>query len=363
MAKKRVRIVHHFRQRILSGELEAGVRLPAQTKLARRFGVSPVTVQRSIEELVRQGFVQTRRRGGTFVAERPPHLHRYGLVFIDMPGNPHSWTLFHQAIANEGVRLAKLGGIGLMAYHGVDGHVDTHEYRRLLDDVRSGLLGGVILACYPNALLQTPLLQDPEVPRVAIMGKPEIPGIPRVFGDGEQLVERALGHLAAHGRRRVAVLATRGMYGQCQNSLADCLRRYGFPDDPWWVQIVDRHPPEAAHHCVRLLMRPGQADRPDALLVLDDNLVEHACAGLVAAGIDTVDEVAVVAQCNFPWPPPAVLPIRRIGFDCAEVLAACIASIDRQRRGEPVEPWTRIPALFEEERREANESTAIDGCR
>ena len=359
MAKKRERICQHFQGRILAGELKAGEQLPAQTELARQFGVSPVTVQRSVESLARQGFVRTRRRGGTYVAERPPHLCRYGLVFIDTPGNPATWTLFHSAVANEGIRLAKRHGIQLAAYHGVDGHLDGDEYRRLLDDVREGTLGGIILACYPSMLLQTPLVQDPDLPRVAIMGLPPVAGIPRVFGDVEQLIDRALDFLAAQGRKQVAIVASDGMFRHCPGHFLPALHKRGFPAEPWRIQIVDRRPSEAVNHCVRLLLRSGQKDRPDGVLVLDDNLVEHACAGLVAAGVRVPDDVTVVAQCNFPWPPPAVLPVERIGFDVGRMLTACIDSINRQRRGEAVEPWTRIPAVFEEERRDGDDPSDL----
>lgn len=350
MGQKQGQISRHFRERILAGALKAGDQLPAQTVLAKEFQVSPVTVQRAIDVLAREGFVRTRRRGGTFVAERPPHLCRYALVFIDTPGDPTTWTLYHNAVANEGIRLAKRHDIQLSTYHGVLGHVDEADYQRLLEDVRAGLVGGIIITSYPTPLLQTPLLKDPHLPRVAMMGLPEIPGIPRVFGDIEGLIDRALDWVKAQGRKRAAIVTSHGMYTHCPDHYPAALRKHGFPAEPWRIQVLDRRPPQAANHAVQLLMRLPRRERPDALLVLDDNLVEHACAGLVAAGVRVPDDVTVVAQCNFPWPPPAVLPIRKIGFDMGQQLAACIESINRQRLGEPVPAWTRIPALFEEER-------------
>lgn len=349
MPQKRSKVYEFFRRQILAGRLQAGAQLPAQTALAAQFKVSPVTVQRSIEALVQQGFVRTQPRGGTFVAERPPHLCRYGLVFVDTPELPQTWTLFHNALANEAISLSRSNGWRIDAYHGVDGHVDCDAYQRLLDDVREGILGGVIIAAYPSALLSTPLLQDPDLPRVAIMGVPGIAGIPRVWVDLEGLVDRALDELAATGRRRVAIVLSDGMYRHCPDYYLPALQKRGFPAHPWWIQILERRPVEAVRHAVQLLMRPGQTDRPDALLVLDDNLVENACAGLVAAGVRVPDEVSVVAHCNFPWPPPAVLPLRRIGFDARQVLVSSVECINRQRRGENIEPSVLIPARFEDE--------------
>ena len=46
-------------------------RLPSTRQLVRRFGVSPVTVQRALRTLAGEGLVETRSGEGTFVARRP----------------------------------------------------------------------------------------------------------------------------------------------------------------------------------------------------------------------------------------------------------------------------------------------------
>jgi DNA-binding LacI/PurR family transcriptional regulator len=96
-------------------------------------------------------------------------------------------------------------------------------------------------------------------------------------------------------------------------------------------------------------MQARPQDRPDGLIVADDNMVEHATAGLVAAGAKVGEELDVVAHCNFPWAGPTVLPLKRLGYDARTVLQTCIELIDRQRRGESVPAVTRIEAKFEEE--------------
>src|SRR6185295_6183072 len=100
---------------------------------------------------------------------------------------------------------------------------------------------------------------------------------------------------------------------------------------------------------VHLLMHRNDTKCPDGLVIWDDNLVEHALIGLIAAGVRVPDDVAVVAHCNFPWPPPSVLPVTRLGYSIRQALRTCLDVLDRQRRGETVPPATKIPALFEEE--------------
>ena len=60
------------------------------------------------------------------------------------------------------------------------------------------------------------------------------------------------------------------------------------------------------------------------------------------------DKLEIVAHCNFPWPTPSLLPVRRIGYDVRDFLRQAIESIDEQRRGEPVrQRW--VHPTFEDE--------------
>lgn len=61
-----------LRQRIASGEFRPGDRLPSESELCSQYGVSPMTVRRSINLLVDQGLVETVQGLGTFA--RPVEL-------------------------------------------------------------------------------------------------------------------------------------------------------------------------------------------------------------------------------------------------------------------------------------------------
>ncbi|WP_144972178.1 winged helix-turn-helix domain-containing protein, partial [Mycobacteroides abscessus] len=50
-------IAHMLRQAITSGELAPGERLPAETKLAKTFGVARMTVRRAVQELRDEGLL------------------------------------------------------------------------------------------------------------------------------------------------------------------------------------------------------------------------------------------------------------------------------------------------------------------
>jgi DNA-binding GntR family transcriptional regulator len=63
------------RLRDLVARLPAGDRLPSTRTLVQDHAASPLTVQRALQRLVREGLVETRPGAGSFVA-RPPAVHR-----------------------------------------------------------------------------------------------------------------------------------------------------------------------------------------------------------------------------------------------------------------------------------------------
>lgn len=60
-----------LRDRILSGALGFGVKLPTENELAEQYSVSRVTVRRALGELERERFIERRRSAGTRVIYRP----------------------------------------------------------------------------------------------------------------------------------------------------------------------------------------------------------------------------------------------------------------------------------------------------
>jgi len=69
-----------------SGELAAGTRLPTVRRLAEELGLAPNTVARAYRELEQAGVLETRGRGGTFVALSRDELvrsaHEAALSFV-----------------------------------------------------------------------------------------------------------------------------------------------------------------------------------------------------------------------------------------------------------------------------------------
>ena len=338
-------IYSDLRDRIVGGTLNPGDRFPTRRKLCREFDASTVTIQLALERLMADGFVETHGTRGTFVTPSPPHLTRYALVF---PAPPES-NRFWMALNNEALRLRHSQGVDLATYWNIDGHSDRKEYRQLVEDVEHHRLAGLIFAASPFLLEGTPLLDEPGIPRTAIAsGDVQQYGCIRVDGLARTFISHAIDIVEKNGRQRVAlILPTAG--DEMVSAFTDELATRGFATPAWWVQTVQHSMPGAARNLAHLLAKGTEGERPDALIIANDNLVEAATEGLVDAGISVPDDLLVVAHCNFPWPPGNRTPVTRIGHDAREYLNECLAAIDSQRQGHTPQPIRLVSAILEED--------------
>ncbi len=67
-----LRVYETFRDAVRSGQLVAGQRVPSSRELALKYGMSRITVTQGYEQLIAEGYLETRRGAGTFVAEEMP---------------------------------------------------------------------------------------------------------------------------------------------------------------------------------------------------------------------------------------------------------------------------------------------------
>ena len=378
-------VVAALRGMILDGHWQPGAQLPSRKDLLRSLETAPLTLHHAVHRLVNDGFLRTALGSGTYVVDTPSHLNTYAVVFGFDPavqGPWNNWSRYYQALTQAAVRLQQETGRRMLMFHGIDNHADSEDRVRLITHIERQRLAGVIFANSPYLLGGTPVLEAPGVPRVAIAGHQQYLQVPVVSTDIAMWVNKALDHLAALGRRRVATL-TVGLNLDFQALLKAGLAARGMISHPRWTLFFDGMPPpegvtqSGLRNVVDLLMH--DRERPDALLIADDSYVEEALAGLVAAGVSVLacgepsrtargdqvrsDDVALVGHANFPLVPSRILPVRLLGYDANLMLRACVDLIDRQRRGEPVPGETLVPALWEEEVPNAELRNAERGTR
>jgi DNA-binding LacI/PurR family transcriptional regulator len=210
--------------------------------------------------------------------------------------------------------------------------------------VQTRRVAGLIFASSADELRGTPLLDRPGLPRVAIAGEGQLPGVPKVHLDLGSFMEQAVGWLADQGRRRLALVSASRAIG-----MPDLFRRAaaarGIGSQNAWEQFASQHNPMAARHVVELLMHPGRADRPNGLIVTDDNLLPAVGEGLVQAGVRVPDDLRVVVMTNFPNLVPCAAPVTRIGYDIPALLDLLVLRLEQVARGETPPEHTAVPAI------------------
>ncbi|OPZ23191.1 MAG: transcriptional regulator PdhR [Lentisphaerae bacterium ADurb.BinA184] len=337
------RLVCDLRSRIRSGRLAPGTRLPPRRELQRLFKVSGVTVDRAVRRLIADGFVRARDRSGTFVAPTPPHLSRYGLVI-----SQSFQSRFVQSLLSEGKRMEEQGPRQFPAYFQVRPGEASGDSARLLADLREERLAGLIFLSNPLYLDSLPCVSGfPDVPKVAIVGSTGNPAITAIHPDGEALTRLALDYFRKAGRRRLAAVTISQVDVAWADRLAELAAAHGIELRPAWALGLDVGAATWHRRAPALLFQGNGRFRPDALLVADDNLVEHVTLGLRDLGLRVPEDVEVVAHANFPLRPPAAVPVRWMGFEADRILQACTETLERQREGKAVPERIEVEPRFE----------------
>jgi DNA-binding LacI/PurR family transcriptional regulator len=339
------------RKKIGSGQWGPGMCLPRRKELRERWDVSMTTLQRAFDTLMDEGFVEARRRVGTFVSDHPPHTSQFALVIPEDPDRDRSrYSNFWDALVSASRVVGAECPCEIIPYFGVETQLEGEDYQSLLRGVRSHRLAGIIFGHAPSWVEGTPLTDEPGIPHAAIMSAPHSPDIAAVDCPAASFYQRALDHLSATGRKSVAVIDGNRL-AMRDGNLAACtrwVRESPLESRPEWVHVLSPWIEEGARQVIRLLLS-HQADRPDAIIIGDDNLVPPCTRGIAEADVDVPRDVSVVAHTNFPAPTEAHVPVWRIGFDARQILRECVERILEQRRGETPAPLTRVEPVTEEE--------------
>jgi len=341
---KRDEILLSLRQRIVKGTLTPGTQLPTRKDIQEQFGVSMMTVQSALDQLAADGFVQSHGPRGTFVAETPPHLCRYGVVFPTHPG-AEDWSRYYHAVHDIACGTTRYAPKQLAVFYNISNEHRGADWERLEDEVRRHQLAGLVFLHTPTRYEETDLLREPCVPRVAITDQSGFPNIHSVCPDFRSFVQLAVEHFRSHKRRRLAVLWIDGRDDDRHQILEEELRGSGLQSPTLLHQYVAPHSPICAQQVVRLLMSLPKAVRPDALLATDDHLLEGAAAGLADAKANLTRDLTFVGYQNFPARVASPPGVQLFGTDARVMLDICIRLLDQQRAGDMPDAFTFIPAV------------------
>ena len=342
-------IAERLRVQIVSGEFQPGSRLPTRSELEARFGTTATTVQRAFDVLAADGFVEARGSRGTFVAEHPPHLSRHALVFPGEPSpDPWVWSPFWSRLRQQSKIAEHTQGCRISSFFRVDQHGNTPDYHRLIHELETHQLAGIIFVINPYHLRGTAIMRFRDVPMVSIAYTMSLLDMPVAQINHDSFFSRALDYLVSKGCKSVAGLTLTGNMDYIMPGMAEANVRGLHTEECWWLPVNITQPHNARVY-THLLMRPEQQNRPQALLVADDSLIEPALQGLKDAGVRVPQDLEVVAMCSFPQVRPPIVPLRRLGYSVPHIMGVCLDLLAQQRNGNIPPPLTAIEAVWEEE--------------
>ncbi|GAA5160708.1 GntR family transcriptional regulator [Pseudonocardia eucalypti] len=159
-APKYQRIAEQLRREIAAGQYKPGERMPAETDLVERFGVSLPTIRQALSVLRAEGLIESRQGKGTFVKEtrklQRRSRHRYGRARAD--GKLLTSHLRHE-IAAAGREATPSHVAEAIA----DAPAEMVVRRRVLRDAESGQAEEVGASYIPTDIAGGTFLEEPTV--------------------------------------------------------------------------------------------------------------------------------------------------------------------------------------------------------
>jgi len=345
-----LRVMQSVRSNILSGAYSAGDRLPTNRALTEEHQVSLLTIQRAMNLLQSDGFIETRGRAGTFVTEAPPHLSQFELLMPQPMSTAGYESIFHDTLARvAGAHMMPQGKALQITQIRLDWSDADDAHRQLLvQRLERHALAGLIMPFHPHSLIGTAMLADDGVPRVAVMPDHYWSHIDSVYLDYPCLYRKAMQYLSEQPRKRVALISS-SLNEQTIAQVRATAEANGLllPDDLCMSFAV--HEAVWAERYMSVLMKLPATERPDAVFVADDHMTDIVVRGLVRAGVHIGEDVDVVSHANFPLVRTDIAHVHRIGFDMPTLLQLCVNSLIRQqesgRTGFEPGPVPLVPAI------------------
>ena len=328
-------VARRLRGQIACGRFGGGgQRLPPRSVLAAEFNTSQRTVQEAMVQLEAEGFVRTgARRLGTVVAEHPPCLRHYGLLFPCKPTPEKPWPRNWQAIDVAARKHLDKRPSQLVKFYEGDIQQNLASHRAFLDEVVSHRLAGLIVPALPVPHLADLIASGGGTFPIVAGWEGILPGLTTIRYKGSA-APRMLDYLASRGRRRLGQLVP-GAWFEDANYEARFLRplpERGMRCEPRWIQVILPQAPQGVRNAAELLA--SIPDGPDAIIVHDDNAVQEVIDGIRAAGKRIPEDIELVVWGNFPWPESYTAPVKRFGVNMEQLILLARRHIDARRRGE-----------------------------
>lgn len=333
---KHGQIYDYVHARIRSGRYGPGQRIPTESELAERFGVSRVTVARALRELEDEGLLQRTRATGTFVRNAATAGQLLGLIAPLTAGAIAT-------VVDEVARLSQQQGYGLLLGrrpHGTDEDLVAYAEELAKRCIESRVVGVFFVPLLLSAEQMSAnvriadafrdagiavVLIDRDVTDYPLRSRLDLVSLDHYL-TGHVLAE----HLLSLGHREIHFLAA----SHCASSVSariagyrNALARHDIAPLSRWVHRGYVEEPGLLPQLVR---NAGLR----ACIFSTDHLAARAIRDLNAAGLRIPDEVAIVGTNDDHYAALLDVPLTTIRQPC-QALAAAAIGLMSHRLSEP----------------------------
>lgn len=345
--EKRRGILKAITGKIVSGEWPLGEKIPNRVSIEKTFNASSVTVQRAMELLTADGFLEPRGRSGTFVSKNPPYLHNYAIVFYGTP--KRNWSAFMESISSAAGKLKLDNRSKIKFYYDISGDPRAKDYGRLISDIRAHRLAGIFFTTNPFQIAGTPIVDEGDIPRVAITNSKGDTRFVNVILDGESVIEMGVNYLVDKGCRKIGLFLGSQQVNSFLPTFKKIVSGKGCSCRDEWIQSVNIGSAFSAVNVVKLLFKLRKEDIPDGIYIADDNLTPHVLEGIDSSGKSIPRDIVVSSHSNFPATFDHPETVKLFGFNINQVLKESLKLIEMKNSGRKTPSGISIKACSEDE--------------
>lgn len=282
----------------ITGKHKPGDKLESGPTLAKRLGVSVLTVREAVNALTQEGLLIRERGSGTYVrqtAMKPVAL----VVGLGREDLRRSFFFLHVLRhIEECLHAANIPCRQYTAYLGKDAQGQPTINPSFLDDVRQRAISLALNVSFTAPPDIRKLLEDAGISQVNTEGL--------LVTDYDVMLKSAFGYLVAHGRRRLALVQ---WPSEPIRELFETLsRQAGIEPNPSWIrgglEWRDTAAPDAAFR--QLWQDPK--NRPDGLICMNDVILERMIPTMMNLGVRVPADLMIVTHSNkgsgihYPFP-------------------------------------------------------------
>lgn len=349
------KITASIKQKIIDGVYKPNSKIPPRLELEKQYNTSRMTIQKVFDKLKKDGFVKPCGAKGTLVTQYPPCFSNYGIIFSYHLGSEHTETSFYNILKHRILNYSNEER-SFSIYQGLNGHTDETDYIRLYQDLQDEKLAGLIFTTNPKSLFNTPLFKyisaKKHLAKVAFSAPIKEFNIPVITGPSIKAEKEILDFLQQKGIKRLAVVdlqksLKQGLQTTTQTHILQLISKYNIELPRRNFQV--RHPflTDRTDELVEMMLSCPKKERPDALWIANDALVEPATRGILAAGIKVPQDMIVISHCNFPEKPFSHLPTSWYGIDVNKFIDLAMNIMHRQHKKKHVKKTNILNYEFE----------------